>query len=56
MASNYLKLLSGEKVLCDICKKGYIEPVNKDIPIENENTFKCSHCGEQMNITRKLSL
>lgn len=56
MASNYRKLLSGEKVLCTYCKKGYIKPVNTDIPIEKVNTFKCDYCGMQINITRKLKL
>ena len=56
MASNYAKILSGEKVLCDICKKGVLEPCDKEIPIEKVNEFKCSFCGEELHIVRKLKL
>ena len=56
MASNYAKLLSGQKVLCDVCKQGFLEPCYKDMPIERVNEFKCSCCGEELHIVRKLKL
>lgn len=56
MAIDYLELIKNGKVLCDNCKKGYIEPAHKDIPIEKVTLFICSNCKEQMNITKKLKL
>ena len=54
MAIDYVKLLSERKVLCDKCKEGYITPINKEIPIDKVNVFRCENCGNQLNITRKL--
>ena len=51
---DYLELLTNGRVLCNSCKKGYIEPLTKDISIEKVNTFVCSNCGEQIHITRKF--
>lgn len=51
------RILSGEKVICSICGKGYIEPMVKDvsISIDKVSHFKCSNCGELLHIKRKIS-
>lgn len=51
------RVLSGEKVICSICGKGYLEPMVKDIsiPIDKVSHFKCSNCGELLHIKRKIS-
>jgi len=56
MASEYIKILNGEKVKCHSCNQGYFEPVSKDIPIEKVNSFECTHCKERLLITRKLKI
>ena len=41
------KLKSGEKIICQKCKKGFIEPVNasgKDADISELHLFKCTKC------------
>lgn len=53
----YKCILSGEKVLCNICGKGYIEPMYaKNVPIEKVSHFKCTHCGKPMIITFKRKI
>ncbi len=55
-ADTYKRILSGEKVLCNICGRGYIEPMYADIPIEKVSHFKCTNCGETMIVTFKLKI
>ncbi len=56
MASEYIRILNGEKVVCPSCNKGYFEPVIKELPIEKVNSFECTHCKEKLLITRKLKI
>lgn len=51
-----MRILSGEKVLCNICGKGYMEPMYANIPLEKVSHFKCTHCGETMIVTFKLKI
>ena len=39
MSIDYIKLLSEGKIMCDKCKKGFLLPLNKKIPIEKVNIF-----------------
>ena len=47
------KLIAGEKVECPKCKKGYYQPVFRDIPIEECKKFSCSHCGDEITLLKK---
>lgn len=42
------RLYSGEKVLCDNCKKGYYEVVNGGKVVAG---YKCNGCGSFIHVT-----
>ena len=56
MASEYIKILNGEKVKCLSCNQGYFEPVAEKLPIEKVTVFECTHCKERLLATRKLKI
>ncbi len=50
MASEYQRIINGEKVKCNICGVGQWEQINKDVSVEDSSAFICTHCGERMSI------
>lgn len=56
MASEFLKILSNEKVICESCKKGYLVPKNNDVPKEKATSFICTNCGEEIRIVKKFKI
>lgn len=39
----FTRLHAGEKIKCNVCKKGIIKPMG-DGPIERESSFECDNC------------
>ena len=56
MASEYIRILNGEKVKCPSCNQGYYEPVTKNLPMEKVTVFICTHCEEKLFVTKKLKI
>ena len=43
------KLRDGEQVICPICNKGIMKPIN-NADYKIAHGFQCGSCGETMNI------
>lgn len=49
------ELLAGEKLICDTCNAGVLQPLNPNVPTNIQTVFICDNCGEKVHLLRSFA-